>query len=71
MKVTNEIRIQIVDGKDTQIGDGARLLVMSTRDRRRGVAIQLFSSDSEAPSKVIVVDGDELRDAIENAQRGG
>lgn len=70
MKVLNEIRIAVIDGKDTQIGE-AHLVVTSTPHRRRGVAIQLFVGNSEAPSKVVVVDGDELKAAVENSQRGG
>jgi len=67
MKVTNEIRIHGIDGQDTKFGDGARLLVLSSDMRRRGVSIQLVVSSGKAPSEVITVDGDELRAAIDNA----
>jgi hypothetical protein len=66
MKVTNEIRIHLVNGKDTVVGDEEVLFVSSSRDRRRGVELRTAQSD-----RVITVDGDELEAAIRNATNLG
>jgi hypothetical protein len=62
VKVTNEIRIRLVNGKDTNVGDEETLFVMSSDDRRHAVSLRIAGWE-----KVITVDASELRSAIDNA----
>lgn len=67
MKVTNEIRIRAVNGKDTTVGDDKVLVVTSTSVRRHAVDLAIVGLEHT----VVTVDAAELTAAIQNATNEG